>query len=107
VAGVAGREHFSEILSNFLAILGYWIAFFFAVLFEEHFLFRRRNGILGGYDLTAYDAPSRLPVGAAGILACLFGVAGAVVGMAEVWYIGPLAKHVGPYGGDMVSRFYE
>jgi purine-cytosine permease-like protein len=41
VAGVAGREHFSEILSNFLAILGYWIAFFIAVLLEEHYLFRR------------------------------------------------------------------
>jgi purine-cytosine permease-like protein len=24
VAGVAGREHFSEILSNFLSILSYW-----------------------------------------------------------------------------------
>lgn len=28
LAGVFGREHFSAILSNFLAILGYWIAFF-------------------------------------------------------------------------------
>ena len=28
VAGVAGREHFSEILSNFLSILSYWTAFF-------------------------------------------------------------------------------
>ncbi|EIN10595.1 hypothetical protein PUNSTDRAFT_142573 [Punctularia strigosozonata HHB-11173 SS5] len=101
VAGVAGREHFSDILSNFLAILGYWTAFFFVVLCEEHFIFRRKNGRLGGYDLTAYDSPSKLPLGIAGILACCFGVAGAVVGMAEVWYIGPLAKHLGPFGGDM------
>jgi purine-cytosine permease-like protein len=104
VAGVAGREHFSEILSNFLAILGYWIAFFVAILLEEHYLFRRAGGPLGGYDFTAYDDARRLPVGIAGVLACCFGVAGAVVGMAEVWYTGPLGKMIGPFGGDMVCR---
>jgi purine-cytosine permease-like protein len=102
VAGVAGREHFSEILSNFLSILGYWIAFFVAILLEEHYIFRRPGGTLGGYDFTAYDDARRLPVGIAGILAICFGIAGAVVGMAEVWYIGPIAKHIGPSGGDLV-----
>ena len=32
VAGVAGREHFSDILSNFLSILSYWTAFFAVVV---------------------------------------------------------------------------
>lgn len=41
VAGVVGREHFSSILSNFLAVLGYWTAFFVVVVAEEHFIFRR------------------------------------------------------------------
>ena len=81
VAGVAGREHFSEILSNFLAILSYWTAFFVVVVAEEHFLFRRKGGVLGGYDLTAYDDIWRLPVGYAGVLAGCCGVAGAVVGV--------------------------
>jgi purine-cytosine permease-like protein len=104
-AGVAGREHFSEILSNFLSILGYWIAFFIAILLEEHYIFRRIGGKLGGYDLTAYDDPRRLPVGIAGILAGCCGAAGAVIGMAEVWYTGPVARHIGPFGGDLVRIF--
>lgn len=102
VAGVAGREHFSAILSNFLSILSYWTAFFIVIVAEEHFIFRRKNGPLGGYDLDAYDMPSKLPLGIAGILSMCFGIAGAVVGMSEVWYTGPLGKMAGAaYGADL------
>ncbi|KAJ6463995.1 permease for cytosine/purines, uracil, thiamine, allantoin-domain-containing protein [Mycena sanguinolenta] len=102
VAGVAGREHFSEILSNFLAILSYWTAFFIVIVAEEHFLFRRPGGPLGGYNLDDWDKPSRLPLGIAGVLAGCFGVVGAVVGMAEVWYIGPLGVKAGAaFGADL------
>lgn len=59
VAGVAGREHFSAILSNFLSILSYWTAFFIVIVAEEHFIFRRKNGPLGGYNLYDYDTPSK------------------------------------------------
>ena len=59
VAGVAGREHFSEILSNFLSILSYWTAFFIVIVAQEHFIFRRPNGPLGGYNLDEWDAPKR------------------------------------------------
>ena len=100
VAGVAGREHFSTILSNFLSILSYWTAFFIVVVAEEHFIFRRRGGPLGGYNLDDYDSIYKLPVGLAGILAACCGVAGAVVGMAEVWYVGPIGKKIGAFGGD-------
>ncbi|KAI0815353.1 cytosine-purine permease [Irpex lacteus] len=57
VAGVAGREHFSAILSNFLSILSYWTAFFIVIVAEEHFIFRRKNGRLGGYNLDDWDTP--------------------------------------------------
>jgi len=59
VAGVAGREHFSAILSNFLSILSYWTAFFIIIVAEEHFIFRRKNGVLGGYNLDDWDSPKR------------------------------------------------
>jgi purine-cytosine permease-like protein len=59
VAGVAGREHFSAILSNFLSILSYWTAFFIVIVAEEHFIFRRKNGALGGYNLDDWDSPKR------------------------------------------------
>lgn len=101
VAGVAGREHFSSILSNFLAILGYWTAFFIVVVAEEHFIFRRKGGVLGGYDLDAYDDFNKLPLGFAGVFAGCCGVAGAVVGMAEVWYVGPIGRKIGEFGGDL------
>ncbi|KAG1813913.1 cytosine-purine permease [Suillus subaureus] len=102
VAGVAGREHFSAILSNFLSILSYWTAFFIVIVAEEHFIFRRKNGPLGGYNLDAYDTPSKLPLGIAGVLSMCFGIAGAVVGMSEVWYTGPLGKMAGAaYGADL------
>ncbi|KAG2153559.1 permease for cytosine/purines, uracil, thiamine, allantoin-domain-containing protein [Suillus bovinus] len=102
VAGVAGREHFSAILSNFLSILSYWTAFFIVIVAEEHFIFRRKNGPLGGYNLDDYDTPSKLPLGIAGVLALCFGIAGAIVGMSEVWYTGPLGKMAGAaYGADL------
>ncbi|KAG1902569.1 permease for cytosine/purines, uracil, thiamine, allantoin-domain-containing protein [Suillus fuscotomentosus] len=102
VAGVVGREHFNAILSNFLSILSYWTAFFIVIVAEEHFIFRRKNGPLGGYNLDDYDTPSKLPLGIAGILAMCFGIAGAVVGMSEVWYTGPLGKMAGAaYGADL------
>ena len=59
VAGVAGREHFSTLLANFLSILSYWTAFFIVIVAEEHFLFRRKGGRLGGYNLADWDNPSK------------------------------------------------
>ncbi|KAI5481367.1 permease for cytosine/purines uracil thiamine allantoin [Pseudohyphozyma bogoriensis] len=102
VAGIAGREHFSAILSNLLSILSYWTAFFVVILAEEHFIFRRPGGKLGGYDLEGYNDTKRLPPGFACVFAICCGIAGAVVGMAETYYIGPIAlKIASPYGGDL------
>ncbi|KAN0073667.1 Permease for cytosine/purines, uracil, thiamine, allantoin domain containing protein [Tylopilus felleus] len=99
IAGVAGREHFSAILSNFLSILSYWTAFFIVIVAEEHFLFRRKGGQLGGYNLADWDNPSKLPIGIAGMLACCFGIAGAVVGMSQAWYTGPIGAMAGAKNG--------
>lgn len=138
VAGIAGREHFSAVLSNLLAILSYWTAFFVMIVFEEHVIFRRSRG----YDLAIYNQvrgkctlstrliadsftgfflrlancpwdllpcifldpfPSTSPTNLfPHSAAACFGVAGAVVGMAETYYIGPIAKDIAmPFGGDL------
>ncbi|EED16596.1 nucleoside transporter, putative [Talaromyces stipitatus ATCC 10500] len=97
VCALAGQGHLSEIFTNFLALMGYWVAIWFAILLEERYIFRRQTG----YNWAAWDDPSKLPIGLAAFTAFLVGWAGAVICMAQVWYIGPLAKLVGDYGADM------
>ncbi|RHZ68113.1 purine-cytosine permease family protein [Aspergillus thermomutatus] len=97
VCALAGRSHLSEIFTNFLALMGYWVAIWIAIILEERFIFRLRSG----YNWYAWNDPSKLPVGIAAFIAFLVGWAGAVLCMAQFWYIGPLAKLVGEYGADM------
>ncbi|OJJ51312.1 hypothetical protein ASPZODRAFT_57139 [Penicilliopsis zonata CBS 506.65] len=97
VCALAGRGSLSEIFTNFLALMGYWVAIWFAILLEEHCFFRLRSG----YNWGAWNDPSKLPVGIAAFVAFLVGWAGAILCMAQVWYIGPLASLVGDYGADM------
>ena len=61
-AGDSGQElvlNLALFLSNFLSILSYWTAFFIVIVAEEHFLFRRAGGPLGGYNLEDWDSASR------------------------------------------------
>ncbi|MCJ1365721.1 hypothetical protein MMC16_004846 [Acarospora aff. strigata] len=100
VCALAGRDSLSVIFTNFLALMGYWVAIWIAITLEEHFLFRRGKGGRG-YSWTAWNDRSKLPVGAAALVAFLVGWVGAILCMAQVWYIGPIAKTVGEYGADM------
>ncbi|KAJ9309310.1 hypothetical protein DTO027B5_2719 [Paecilomyces variotii] len=102
VIGIAGRDHLLEVLENFLSLLGYWNTSFFVILFLEHYLFR--GGNLANYDLDAWNTPSKLPIGIAGLTAFLCGMAGWVVGMVETYYVGIIAKMIGHYGGDVANE---
>ena len=66
----------------------------------EHFLFKRG---INGYNVAIYLDRNALPPGIAAIVAFLFGVFGAVMGMAQVWFIGPIGKQIGlpEFGGDV------
>ncbi len=45
---------------------------------------------------------SKLPPGIAAVVAFCFGIMGAVLGMAQVWFTGPIGKLCGTeYGGDV------
>lgn len=98
VLAIAGREHLSTVVSNFVSLLGYWtVSFTFILLIEDQF-FRRQEG----YNLTAWDNPHKLPWGVAAVSALLVGyLAGGVTGMSQTWYIGPIAAKFGGYGGDV------
>ena len=63
-------------------------------------MFRRSTK---AYRPETYDSPSQLPPGIAAVTAFCFGVAGMVVGMDQIWFTGPIAKHAGApgFGGDV------
>jgi purine-cytosine permease-like protein len=97
VCALAGRSNLSAIFTNFLALMGYWVAIWFAIILEEFTLFRWRSG----YNWAAWRDPSKLPIGIAGFIAFVVGWVGAILCMAQLWYIGPLAKLVGDWGADV------
>ena len=96
---VGGRTQILNFLSNFLSLLGYYNTVFVAILSIEHYYFRK--GDLANYDLEGWNTPSRLPIGYAGLTAFSCGIAGAILGMVETYYVGCIAKMIGTGGGDI------
>ncbi|KAL8869465.1 MAG: hypothetical protein Q9174_004253 [Haloplaca sp. 1 TL-2023] len=97
---IPGYSQFETVLENFMLVIGYWLAIYEGIALPEHFIFR---GGIKGYDPATYTSPHLLPPGIAAMLAFGFGVFGAAMGMAQVWFIGPIGKHIGTpeYGGDI------
>lgn len=48
------------------------------------------------YDLEGYDNAAVLPKGYAALLASACGIAGAVLGMSQTWFVGPIGALIGP-----------
>lgn len=97
---IPGYSDFEEVLENFMNFIGYWLAIYEGIALTEHFVFRRG---IEGYKAELYDHPGELPPGLAAVCAFIVGVVGVVMGMSQVWFIGPIAKHIGDpqYGGDI------
>ncbi|MCJ1415435.1 hypothetical protein MMC32_001767 [Xylographa parallela] len=100
VCALAGRDSLAEIFTNFLALMGYWVAVWIALTLEEEVLFRGWWGGRG-WEWADWDRREKLPLGLAALTAFLIGWAGAVLCMDQVWYVGPIARLVGDYGADM------
>jgi purine-cytosine permease-like protein len=103
VCAIAGRAALATIFTNFLALMGYWVCIWIAIVLEEHLIFRKYRGM--GWDWEIWNDRHKLPVGLAALTAFLVGWAGAILCMAQVWYIGPLAAFIGEYGGDVSISF--
>ncbi|KAL1304044.1 hypothetical protein AAFC00_000481 [Neodothiora populina] len=99
VCAIAGRASLAEIFTNFLALMGYWVTIWIAITLEEQYIFKRLAGV--GFDWEFWNQKDKLPIGIAALIAFLVGWAGAIISMAQVWYVGPLAASLGEYGGDM------
>jgi NCS1 nucleoside transporter family len=100
VCALAGRAHLAEIFTNFLALMGYWVSVWIAITLEETFIFRRKTGFNWG----VWNQKNKLPLGMAAFAAFVVGWIGAILSMAQVWYIGPVAKQVGTHGADVSRR---
>ncbi|KAL8988292.1 MAG: hypothetical protein Q9177_002608 [Variospora cf. flavescens] len=97
VCAVAGRDHLFFIFQNFLALMGYWLAIFVMIVFEEHMIFRQNKG----FDWAAYEDKTKLPIGIAALISFLVGWIGSILGMYQLWWTGPIARHIGDLGGDV------
>ncbi|CAO3596581.1 unnamed protein product [Absidia cylindrospora] len=93
---VFGAYHFKDVLQNFLLVLAYYCAPYTVIIAIEHGMVRK-----GVYDLDHWDKANRLPVGLAAMLALIVGFCGALVGMNQSWFVGPLAKMIGNHDGDI------
>lgn len=100
---IGGRAKLNTYLQNFLSLLGYWCTSYAVILFEEHYVFRKGN--FDNYDLEGWNDPTRLPLGIGAAVAFALGVVAWCMGMDETWFIGPLAKLIGDYGGDVANEF--
>ncbi|KAI1848615.1 hypothetical protein JX266_005474 [Neoarthrinium moseri] len=87
VLALAGRENLLVIMQNFLALMGYWVELMVAIVLVEHVLFQRS----GRFDWAKWEDKAYLPLGTAALVAFLLGWVGAILGMYQVWYTGPLA----------------
>lgn len=95
---IPGYGNFEVMLENFMLVIGYWLAIYEGIALTEHFVFRRKCG----YAVEDYATPGRLPPGFSALCAFLIGVMGAVLGMAQVWYTGPIGRLCGAeFGGDV------
>lgn len=100
---LGGREQLNAYLQDFLSLLGYWCTSYAIILFEEHFIFRK--GSFDNYDLEGWNDPARLPIGIGAAVAFGLGIVAWCMGMDETWFVGPLAKTIGDYGGDVANEF--
>lgn len=67
--------------------MGYWLMPMICIIAEEHLLFKPKLGI----DWEAWSDRSKLPLGIAALAAFLHGWLGAVLGLYETRFVGPLA----------------
>lgn len=97
VLALTGYNHFESWFDTLLVLLSYWLAIYSTILIQEHFIFRR--GSFKRYNLEGYNTFSNLPLGVAAGLATGCGIAGAVCGMSQQWYVGPIGKMIGGASG--------
>ena len=91
ICACVGRNELFSVFHNFLALMGYWTAIWITLTLEEEFLFRYHRG----YDWSAWNSPNELPIGVAAFISFCIGWVGAILGMFQTYFTGPIGALVG------------
>lgn len=91
VCAVAGRDHLEDVMTNFLNMCAYYISPLTTIMLIEHFVLRR--GFT--YNLEAWNDKDQLPIGVAASVSFILGTLVAMLGMSQVWWVGPIAQAIG------------
>ncbi|KAI5365053.1 Putative purine-cytosine permease [Septoria linicola] len=97
ICAAVGRNCLYDIFQNFLSLMGYWVAIWIVITLQDQLIFRRRSG----YTWEDWNDSARLPVGLAALATFIIGWAGAVLGMNQVYFMGPVASLIGDDGTDI------
>ncbi|EAW06451.1 putative purine-cytosine permease [Aspergillus clavatus NRRL 1] len=92
VAAVVARDYLQDIMEDFLPLMSYWIVAWFAIVLEE--LLLRVYRAKRAYDWDAWDDAARLPGGWAAGASLAAGCLGAILGMDQSFYTGPVARYL-------------
>ncbi|RAH48196.1 uncharacterized protein BO95DRAFT_429586 [Aspergillus brunneoviolaceus CBS 621.78] len=87
---IGGRDFLYDIFRSVMPLIGYWAVIWFTIVVQEDLLFHRGRG----YDWDAWNDRLRLPVGIAASIAFLVGWIGAIVGMDQAYFTGPVAAAI-------------
>lgn len=93
-AALIGQTQFEAFLDTFLVFVGYWAMIFCVIVAEEHIIFRRSHW--SNYSFEDVNNFKLLPPGFASGLALFCGIVGAILGMSQKWFVGPIARLLGP-----------
>ncbi|CEQ42895.1 SPOSA6832_04769 [Sporobolomyces salmonicolor] len=106
VVAIVGKDHFSEILSNFSAILAYYTAFLSSIIFIEYFWFRRPGGRLGPVKPDDFTDYSKLAPGYACVASIVCTIPVVASGLAADFPYGPkFSDQYGQYMGESTMSY--
>ncbi|EGG00647.1 uncharacterized protein MELLADRAFT_39584 [Melampsora larici-populina 98AG31] len=93
-AALIGQAQFEAFLDTFLVFVGYWAMIFGVIVAQEHIIFRRSHW--SNYAFEDVNNSKLLPPGFASGFALVCGIVGAILGMSQKWFTGPIARLLGP-----------
>jgi purine-cytosine permease-like protein len=95
IIAIVGRDSLFDIFINWLSLIGYWTIIWITMTVQDEFLFRK-----GHFDWEIWDRKDLLPHGYAALFTFVVGWVGAILGMYQTWFLGPLGSLIGD-GADI------